>query len=436
MDDGVPGRPGALYRVDPRVFRDGDNDGVGDLIGLIAELDYLRMLGVDGLWLASSSPPLPRGVASLVPDVDLLAAAGSPALFGLLTREAHRRGLRVLLDIDPIPERASRREAPAQAKPRAEDGGPGRTATRAAGPTAAARRWLDIGADAVWTGGEWQMTWAPAGSESALVRGLASPSVLFAADSGPVGHPLCPVCADPAHCAAPPSSGDGGRWEPRRLVAAMTAARAPVPEGSPLWVLSEPGAPRACGWMGPGLARLAATLLLTLPGIAVVTGGDEVGVVDGFPGPEVGRRTDRAGRTPDRAPMPWDERPNGGFASEPWRPLVGGGVAPVSRQRRDPDSLLSFHRRLIALRWSEPTLVHGSVSPVLAEGDVLAYLVEGPGNRVLVALNGGEEPTEVPLHDPLSGHVVLATDRRREGLRTSAAIRLGPMEAVVIRLIA
>ncbi|MBA3415288.1 MAG: DUF3459 domain-containing protein, partial [Chloroflexia bacterium] len=135
-----------------------------------------------------------------------------------------------------------------------------------------------------------------------------------------------------------------------------------------------------------------------------------------------------------RAPMPWDEGANGGFTAAPWRPLVGGGTAPVSAQLGDPDSLLSYHRRLIALRRREPALGCGAVGLVLAEGGVLAYLVERPGSRLLVVLNGGATPTEVPLRGPLSGHVALATDRQREGLRISATLGLAPSEGVVIRL--
>jgi len=432
MGDGAAGRSGVIYRVDPRVFRDGDNDGVGDLTGLIAQLDYVRLLGVDALWLTSSPPPR-LGVVSLAPQVDLFGAAGSPTLFGLLIREARRRGLLVLLDIAPLPGRAAGRQVLPSEGHRARDGGRGRIATLPAASVSTSRWWLDLGADAVWTGETWQMARASGRSASALLAGLAGPSVLFAADHHSVACPTCAVCADPDHCAAAPSPAGSGGWVPRRLVAAIAAARPVEPEVSPLWVLADAGAARPSGCLATGLARLAATLLLTLPGVAVVTGGDEVGVVDATPGPEVGR-LGGVPRPPERAPMPWDEGANGGFTAAPWRPLVGGGTAPVSAQLGDPDSLLSYHRRLIALRRREPALGCGAVGLVLAEGGVLAYLVERPGSRLLVVLNGGATPTEVPLRGPLSGHVALATDRQREGLRISATLGLAPSEGVVIRL--
>ena len=435
MDDGPPGRSGVVYRVDPRMFRDGDNDGVGDLMGLIAELDYVRLLGIDALWLASS-PPFPRnGVASLATVPDALAASGASALFGLLAREAHRRGLHVLLTIDSDPEPGCGIHLRTTPRPRhrAEDGRPGRIATRTAAPAAPVRRWLDLGADAVWTGDGWQTMLGR--SAPSMVAGLASPSVLFAADHHLVGCPACVVCADPAHC-APASSppAPARRWDPRQLATAVAAARPATLEAAALWMLSDPGAARASRRLGADRARLAATLLLTLPGVSVLTAGDEVGVVDGVPGPDVGRRIGRGDQVVERAPMPWDEQPNGGFAPAPWGALVGGGTAPVARQRRDPDSLLSFHRRLIALRRSEPTLVRGAVSLVLAEDGLLGYLLEGPGSRIAVALNGGSERVRVPfLRGLASGHVALATDREREGLRVDATVALAPNEAMVIR---
>ena len=43
---------GVVYQVYPRSFADADGDGVGDLPGVIARLDYLAWLGVDAIWLS------------------------------------------------------------------------------------------------------------------------------------------------------------------------------------------------------------------------------------------------------------------------------------------------------------------------------------------------------------------------------------------------
>lgn len=51
----VPDRPwwkdGVVYQIYPASFKDGNGDGVGDLIGIMSELDYIRSIGVDVIWL-------------------------------------------------------------------------------------------------------------------------------------------------------------------------------------------------------------------------------------------------------------------------------------------------------------------------------------------------------------------------------------------------
>jgi alpha-glucosidase len=41
-----------FYQIYPRSFRDSNDDGVGDLDGVTGELDYLKRLGIDALWLS------------------------------------------------------------------------------------------------------------------------------------------------------------------------------------------------------------------------------------------------------------------------------------------------------------------------------------------------------------------------------------------------
>jgi alpha-glucosidase len=91
-----------FYQVYPRSFRDSDGDGVGDLDGVSAKLDYLKAFGVDALWLnpVMVSPMADNGYDVADPrDVDPLF--GGMAALDRLTEAAHRMGMKVTMDLVP-----------------------------------------------------------------------------------------------------------------------------------------------------------------------------------------------------------------------------------------------------------------------------------------------------------------------------------------------
>ena len=96
----------AIYQIYPRSFKDTNGDGVGDLRGIIEKIDYLKeedkSLGVDAVWLSPifSSPQIDCGYdISDYKSIDPLF--GGMAMFGELLLQAHKRDLKVMLDLVP-----------------------------------------------------------------------------------------------------------------------------------------------------------------------------------------------------------------------------------------------------------------------------------------------------------------------------------------------
>jgi alpha-glucosidase len=91
-----------LYQIYPWSFQDSDGDGIGDLRGIEARLDYLVELGIDAIWL---SPIFPSPMADFGYDVADYCGVdprfGSLTDFDSLLASAHARGLKLLLDFVP-----------------------------------------------------------------------------------------------------------------------------------------------------------------------------------------------------------------------------------------------------------------------------------------------------------------------------------------------
>ena len=89
----------AIYQIYPRSFADSNGDGIGDLPGVTAHLDYVAALGVDAIWLSPffTSPMRDFGYdISNYCDVDKIF--GTLDDFDRLLKRAHELGLRVIID--------------------------------------------------------------------------------------------------------------------------------------------------------------------------------------------------------------------------------------------------------------------------------------------------------------------------------------------------
>lgn len=234
-------------------------------------------------------------------------------------------------------------------------------------------------------------------------------------------------------------------WNAAELAPLIAAYEAAIPEGGwPNWVLSNHDRPRAVGRLGPDQARVAAMLLLTLRGTPTLYYGDEIGmkqvpiprdrVQDPFEKNVPGLGLGRDGA---RTPMQWDDGPFAGFSTvEPWLPLADDFTeVNVKCEQGEAVSMLTLTRALIALRRAHPALSVGLWSPVAAVGDLVAYLRQGEGETLLVALNLGGDPLSATLPDLAGGgRLRLSTFCDRSDERLGDTLDLRPNEGIVVQL--
>jgi alpha-glucosidase len=184
----------------------------------------------------------------------------------------------------------------------------------------------------------------------------------------------------------------------RKQIAAVNAA-----SGWPTFVISNHDIPRSYDRYGDGqhndqIAKLMAGLYLTLRGTPIMYYGEEIGMKTTPPtrkedvkDPE-GRTgwPKEKGRDGERTPMQWDESENAGFSTAtPWLPVPPSYKSHnVVDELKDPDSVLSFYKKVLKLRHTNTALLDGSYVP-LNENDqnVLSYLRAYKDQVVLVALN-------------------------------------------------
>lgn len=135
----------------------------------------------------------------------------------------------------------------------------------------------------------------------------------------------------------------------------------------------------------PSRARIAATALLTLPGMPFIYYGEEIGMFGAKPDEQI------------RTPMQWAGEEHGGFTSgRPWEPFQPNYTqVNVAAQDDDPDSLLNLYRRLVHLHAAHPALGHGGLTPLpTSSKNVVAFVRQAEDEAILVVLNFGKEPAD------------------------------------------
>jgi alpha-glucosidase len=262
------------------------------------------------------------------------------------------------------------------------------------------------------------------------------------------------------------------RLTPAHIRSNQAERLAALPEGAwPCNTLGNHDAPRVWSRYGDGindaaLARVHGVLVLTLMGTPFLYYGEEIGMADlvltdlhqirdtaaliqyrqltevwGLSPAQAFQRVARMTRDRCRTPLQWADAPNGGFSPEgvtPWLPVnpnYAQGVN-VADQEGDPASLLSFYRRLLALRRATPALVVGAYAPVDENAkEYLAFTRSTPDQTVLVALNFSDLPQTPTLSLPHpQARVLFSSTARRAQINDLARLELAPFEVYIAEL--
>ncbi len=454
-------RDGVCYEIFARSFADADGDGIGDLRGLTSRLDYINDgnpqtktdLGANCIWLM----PISRSVSYHGYDVTdyyhVDPRYGTDEDFRELMREAHQRGIHVIVDF--VPNHSSSEHPFFQSALRdaaspyrdwyrwsaVKPNQPGAWGQQAwhkspvrdeyyygvfwhempdlnyetpavlAEMEKVVRHWLtDMGADGfrfdaipylVEEGAELKHT---RGTHEVLrrlgsaIRQVAPSSFTIGemADGSPeVLSTYYPDQLD-AYFAFDVAAGtlEAARTEtaaPFLRAVAEANSRFPAGRWSPF--LTNHDQPRVMTALGGDRAKasVAASALLMLPGLAFVYYGEEIGMVGAKPDEQI------------RTPMQWSSERGGGFTEgSPWEnPQPGWAVTNVAAQDRDAGSLLNHYRRLIHLRNDHPALGGGDIFIGAANsGWIAAFVRRSPAETIVVVINFGHldlSPVSVDL---------------------------------------
>ena len=448
-----------FYEVFVRSFQDSNGDGKGDLKGLISRLDYLNDgnpatatdLGVDALWLMPVfASPSYHGYDTT--DYETISRDyGTNADFEQLITEAHRRGIKIVIDLvlnhTGVGHPWFRESASSLSSPK--------------------RDWY------VWSTTElhWGQPWNSAAETWHERRGVWYYG-LFWGGMPDLNYRTAAVREEMKRIAAlwfavhvrsvkPDAPLIGENWTDTELIAPYYGDTSAVPGGDELplnfdFPLASQIVQGVLGGNAEGIAtkleevkrtyppgatdvpfltnhdqrrvaselrndpdklRTAAAVLLTLPGTPFLYYGEEVGLQNGPESADEDKRT----------PMPWDTSPGGGFTTaEPWHEFAPGReTANVATQTGDPGSLLSRYRNLIRARHASAALSRGALEVLSGSGPLLAFLRREGAERVLVVHNLGDQPQVATLtvaaagFDPLFADSGVALDVARGSARAS-----------------
>jgi len=388
-------KQGVIYQIYVRSFADSNGDGIGDLAGITAHLDYLKSaapesLDVDAIWLTPFYNGPDRDFGYDVSDYRSVSPIyGSMEDFDRLLSEAHKRGIRVIIDF--VPNHTSD-EHPWFVESRASLNNP-------------KRNWY------IWRDGRGDglpNNWRAASGGPAWRFDPKSGQYFYHAffDFQPDLNWRNPevkaaIMGDMRFWLEKGIGGVGGRRVVERFERKCPA------DGWPAYSLSNHDVPRHLGRLAGYIiygrradaeekGKVLATMLLTLRGAPFMYYGEELGMTNRW----FSRRDIQdplgkkswplyQGRDSSRTPMLWEKGPGAGFTTgRPWLPLdpeadhLCVAVAAVR-----PDSLLNHYRKVIRLRREYPALAVGDFQSLNGPVETSIYRRTFEGQKILVALN-------------------------------------------------
>jgi alpha-glucosidase len=210
------------------------------------------------------------------------------------------------------------------------------------------------------------------------------------------------------------------------------------------------------------IARVNLALMLTLKGTPFLYNGEEIGMRDfllsriedvrdnlslwayamerevmGTSEAEAVKFAFARGRDKCRTPNQWRNAPNAGFCPpdvRPWLPVnpdYAEGVN-VEDQQDDPESMLNFYRRMLAMRRENPALIGGDFEIVNENAEnYLAFLRTSAEQRLLVVMNMSEEPQQVAVELPADELRRVFSSHARSDVEHASKFELAPFEVFV-----
>ena len=161
----------------------------------------------------------------------------------------------------------------------------------------------------------------------------------------------------------------------------------------------------------------------------------EVCLREGFSEEEALRIVNRYSRDNARTPVQWDSSKNAGFTTgTPWLPLNPNyKKINVAQQEKDPESVLSYYKKLTALRKNpeyKETMVYGDFVPFMADEDRLMAFYRKGEKTLLILGNYRKEERELELPAPVKKLVLSNTEPRITGRK----IVLSGYEATILEV--